>query len=130
MLAHFREMAAATDVPLNADFENGFADDPDGVAENVARCIATGVAGLSIEDLPKNDTPLYDFDTAVARVKAARAAIDRAGGDVVFTARAENFLRGVAISTMLSGVSGPTRQPAPIAFMRRASRSANTLKRW
>ena len=96
MLAHFREMAAATDVPLNADFENGFADDPDGVAENVTRCIATGVAGLSIEDSPKNDTPLYDFDTAVARVKAARAAIDRAGGDVVFTARAENFLRGVA----------------------------------
>ena len=96
VLAHFREMAAATDVPLNADFENGFADDPDGVAENVARCIATGVAGLSIEDSPKNDTPLYDFDTAVARVKAARAAIDRAGGDVVFTARAENFLRGVA----------------------------------
>ena len=95
VLAHFREMAEATDVPLNADFENGFADDPDGVAENVTRCIATGVAGLSIEDSPKDDaTPLYDFDTAVARVKAARAAIDRAGGEVVFTARAENFLRG------------------------------------
>ncbi len=96
VLAYYREMAAATDVPLNADFENGFADDPDGVAENVTRCIATGVAGLSIEDSPKDDTPLYDFDTAVARVKAARAAIDRAGGGVVFTARAENFLRGVA----------------------------------
>jgi 2-methylisocitrate lyase-like PEP mutase family enzyme len=96
VLAHFRQMAAATDVPLNADFENGFADDPDGIAENVTRCIATGVAGLSIEDSPKNDTPLYDFDIAVARVKAARAAIDRAGGGVVFTARAENFLRGVA----------------------------------
>jgi 2-methylisocitrate lyase-like PEP mutase family enzyme len=96
VLAHFREMAEATDVPLNADFENGFADDPDSVADNVTRCIATGVSGLSIEDSPKDDaTPLYDFDTAVARVKAARAAIDRAGGDVVFTARAENFLRGV-----------------------------------
>jgi 2-methylisocitrate lyase-like PEP mutase family enzyme len=96
VLAHFREMAAATDVPLNADFENGFADDPDGVAENVARCIATGVAGLSIEDSPNDaKTPLYDFDRSVARVKAARAAIDRAGGDVVFTARAENFIRGV-----------------------------------
>ena len=81
--------------PLNADFENGFADDPDGVAENVTRCIATGVAGLSIEDLPKSATPLYDLDLAVARVKAARAAIDSAGGDVVFTARAENFIRGV-----------------------------------
>ena len=88
-------MAAATDVPLNADFENGFADDPDRVAENVTRCIATGVAGLSIEDSPKDATPLYDFDRSVARVKAARAAIDRAGGDVVFTARAENFIRGV-----------------------------------
>ena len=130
VLAHFREMAAATDVPLNADFENGFADDPDGVAENVTRCIATGVAGLSIEDSPKNDTPLHDFDTAVARVKAARAAIDRAGGDVVFTARAENFLRGVADLDESSGVCEPTRQPAPIAFMRRASRPANTLKRW
>jgi len=96
VLAHFREMAEATDVPLNADFENGFADDPDSVADNVTRCIATGVSGLSIEDSPKDDaTPLYDFDTAVARVKAARAAIDRAGGDVAFTARAENFLRGV-----------------------------------
>jgi len=95
VLAHFRELAAATDVPLNADFENGFADDPDGVAANVARCIATGVAGLSIEDAPKSETPLYDFDLSVARVRAARAAIDRAGGDVVFTARAENFIRGV-----------------------------------
>jgi 2-methylisocitrate lyase-like PEP mutase family enzyme len=95
VLAHFRELAAATDVPLNADFENGFADDPAGVADNVTRCVATGVAGLSIEDSPKTATPVYDFDLAVERVKAARAAIDRAGGDVVFTARAENFIRGV-----------------------------------
>ena len=96
VLAHFHELAEATDVPLNADFENGFADDPDGVADNVTRCIATGVAGLSIEDSPKDAaTRLYDFDLSVARVKAARAAIDRAGGDVVFTARAENFIRGV-----------------------------------
>ena len=96
VLAHFGELAAATDVPLNADFEDGLADGLDGVAENVARCVATGVAGLSIEDSPNDGkTPLYDLDTAVARVKAARAAIDRAGGDVVFTARAENFIRGV-----------------------------------
>jgi 2-methylisocitrate lyase-like PEP mutase family enzyme len=96
VLAHFRELAAATDVPLNADFENGFADDPDGVADNVTRCIATGIAGLSIEDSPKDaSTPLYDFDLSVARVKAARAAIDRAGGDVVFTARSENFILAV-----------------------------------
>jgi 2-methylisocitrate lyase-like PEP mutase family enzyme len=96
VLAHYRELAEATDVPLNADFENGFADDPEGVAENVARCITTGVAGLSIEDSPQHGTtPLYDFNHSVARVKAARAAIDRAGGDVVFTARAEGFIRGV-----------------------------------
>ena len=95
VLAHYRELAAATDVPLNADFENGFADDPDGVVANVARCIATGVAGLSIEDSPQQSSvPLYDFDVALARVKAARAAIDKAGGDVVFTARTEGFIRG------------------------------------
>jgi 2-methylisocitrate lyase-like PEP mutase family enzyme len=96
VLAHFRELAEATDVPLNADFEDGFGSDPESVAENVTRCIATGVAGLSIEDSPNNGVlPLYNLDAAVARVKAARAAIDRAGGDVVFTARAENFVRGV-----------------------------------
>jgi len=96
VLAHFRELAEATDVPLNADFENGFADRPDDVADNVTRCIATGVAGLSIEDSPNDGTtPLYDFALSVARVKAVRAAIDRAGGDVVFTARAEGFIRGM-----------------------------------
>lgn len=95
VLDHYWELVQATDVPLNADFENAFADDPDGVAVNVTRCIATGVAGLSVEDSPKSDKPLYDFDLSVARVEAARAAIDRAGGDVMFTARAENFIRGV-----------------------------------
>jgi 2-methylisocitrate lyase-like PEP mutase family enzyme len=95
VLAHFRELAQATEVPLNADFENGFADDPDAVAANVTLCIATGVAGLSIEDSTNSPaTPLYDFDLALARVKAARAAIDKAGGDVVFTARTEGFIRG------------------------------------
>ena len=96
VLAHFRELAAATDVPLNADFEDGLADDLEGLSQNVTRCVATGVAGLSIEDSPNNSaTPLYPVDVAVARVKAARAAIDRAGGDVIFTARAEGFIRGV-----------------------------------
>ena len=95
VLAHFREIAAATDVPVNADFEGGLADDPDKVAANVKRCIDTGVAGLSIEDSTGDpDQPLYDFDLALARVKAARAAIDKAGGDVVFTARTEGFIRG------------------------------------
>lgn len=95
MLAHFREIAQAADVPLNADFEGGFADDPEGVAKNVRLCIETGVSGLSIEDsTPDPAIPLYDFDLTIARVKAARAAIDKAGGDVVFTARSEGFIRG------------------------------------
>jgi len=95
VLAHYRELASATDIPLNADFENGYADDPDQVAENVTQCIATGVAGLSIEDSPQLGAfPLYDFDKALARVKATRAAIDKAGGAVVFTARTEGFIRG------------------------------------
>jgi 2-methylisocitrate lyase-like PEP mutase family enzyme len=96
VLAHYRELAEATEIPLNADFENGFADDPEGVAANVTRCIATGVAGLSVEDSPQSGaTPLYDLDKAVTRMKAARAAVDRAGGEVVLTGRAENFIRGV-----------------------------------
>ena len=96
-LAHYREIAQATDIPLNADFEGGYADDPDEVAANVRLCIDTGVAGLSIEDFTGNEgnegnDPLYDFDLAVKRVRAARDAIDKAGGDVVFTARTEGFI--------------------------------------
>ncbi len=95
MLDHLHELVVETDIPVNADFEGGFADDPAGVAENVRRCIETGVAGLSIEDSTSDSAvPLYDFDLTVARVKAARAAIDKAGGDVVFTARSEGFIRG------------------------------------
>jgi 2-methylisocitrate lyase-like PEP mutase family enzyme len=96
VLAHYRELAAATEVPLNADFENGFADAPEDVAKNVRRCIETGVAGLSIEDSTKSGPkPLYDLPLAVERMKAARAAIDAAGGDVLLTGRAENFIAGV-----------------------------------
>ena len=95
MLAHFRELAAATDVPLNADLEGGFADAPEGVAESVKLCVETGVAGLSIEDSTSDPgVPLYDFDLALARVRAARGAIDAVGGEVVFTARSEGFIRG------------------------------------
>jgi 2-methylisocitrate lyase-like PEP mutase family enzyme len=94
VLAHCREIAAAADVPVNADFEAGYADDPAGVAENVRLCVETGVAGLSIEDATADDAnPLYDFDTALARVRAARAAIDKTGSGVVFTARTEGFIR-------------------------------------
>lgn len=95
VLAHYKELADAADIPLNADFEDGFGRTLGEVAENVTKCIATGVAGLSIEDSPQGGPPrLYEFDEAVARVKAARAAIDKAGGDVLFTARSEGFIRG------------------------------------
>jgi 2-methylisocitrate lyase-like PEP mutase family enzyme len=95
VLAHFRDIVSATDLPVNADFENGYANDPLQLAENVARCVATGVAGLSIEDATGEDAePLYDFDTAVARVKVARAAVDRTGVKVLLTARTEGFIRG------------------------------------
>ena len=95
VLEHCREIAEAADVPVNADFEGGYADDPAGVAENVTLCIETGIAGLSIEDFTgREDDPLYDFDLALERVRAAREAIDKAGGDVVFTARTEGFIHG------------------------------------
>ena len=94
VLAHCREIAETADVPVNADFENGYADDPDEMAANVRLCIDTGVAGLSIEDFTGRDAePLYDFDLAVKRVRAARDAIDKAGGDVILTARTEGFIR-------------------------------------
>jgi 2-methylisocitrate lyase-like PEP mutase family enzyme len=94
-LEHLRTMVDATDVPVNADFENGFALDADGVARNVRLAVETGVAGLSIEDSTGDaSTPLYDIDTAVARMRAARKAIDQAGGDTLLVGRAECFLVG------------------------------------
>ncbi len=95
MLAHIEAMVGATDLPVNADFGQGFADDPDEVAHNVRLCVATGVAGLSIEDATGDRArPLYDPDLAARRVRAARTAIDEAGGDVVLTGRAEGFVHG------------------------------------
>ena len=95
MLDHIREVVAATPLPVNADFQNGFADEPDGVASNVALCIATGVAGLSIEDAAGGrSSALYDLPLAVERVRAARAAIDASGLPVVLTARCEAWLVG------------------------------------
>jgi len=94
-LAHLREIVAATDVPVNADFESGFASDAAGVAESVRLAVETGVAGLSIEDSTGNAaSPLFDIDTAVARMRAARGAIDKAGGDTLLVGRAECFLVG------------------------------------
>jgi 2-methylisocitrate lyase-like PEP mutase family enzyme len=94
-LAHLAELAAAIDVPLNADFEDGYADDPAGVAANVQLAVEAGVAGLSIEDATgKSASPLFTLDEAVARVRAARRAIDAAGGDTLLVARAECYLVG------------------------------------
>jgi 2-methylisocitrate lyase-like PEP mutase family enzyme len=93
MLAHFKELVAVTDIPVNADFENGYADDADDVAESVRLCIATGVAGLSIEDaIDRKEKRIYEFDLAVDRIRAAREAIGNSG--VVLVGRAEGFLVG------------------------------------
>jgi 2-methylisocitrate lyase-like PEP mutase family enzyme len=79
-------------LPINADFEAGFADDPDGVAANVTRAVDTGVAGLSIEDL--TGAELYPLSLAVERIQAARAAIDRSGHDVLLVGRSEGYRVG------------------------------------
>ena len=94
-LSHIAEIAAAVDLPVNADFASGYGVDPRGVAESVTRCVATGVAGLSIEDATGDQSaPLYELPLAVERVRAARQAIDQSGGDVLLTARAECYLVG------------------------------------
>lgn len=95
VLAHLRLLTARTTVPINADFENAFAREPEGVARNVALAVETGVAGLSVEDSTGDASdPLYAFDLAVERIAAARAAIDGAGGGVMLTARSEGFITG------------------------------------
>ncbi len=94
-LAHLHEMVAATDVPVNADFESGFAVDTAGVAQSVRLAVETGVAGLSIEDSTGDSTqPLFALSEAVGRMRAARQAIDKVGGDTLLVGRAECFLVG------------------------------------
>jgi 2-methylisocitrate lyase-like PEP mutase family enzyme len=93
VLQHLASLCAAVDLPVNADFESGFASDPEGVAANVGLAIETGVAGLSIEDRDINAPfGLYDMAFAAERIRAARAAIDRSGKDVVLVARTEGLL--------------------------------------
>ena len=92
---HFRTVAAAVDVPVSGDFEHGFADDPEDVAANATKVAATGVAGFSIEDSTGNpDNPLFAFDLAVERIKAARAAIKASGAPLLLTGRSEGYLVG------------------------------------
>jgi len=95
VLAHLRAIVAATDLPVNADFESGFAPDPQGVADSVRLAVATGIAGLSIEDSTGDAAqPLYAVEVAADRIRAARAAIDAAGADTLLVGRAENFFVG------------------------------------
>ena len=95
VLAHLGALTARTDVPINADFENAFAREPDQVGQNVGLAVATGIAGLSVEDSTgEAEAPLYDFDLAVERIAAARAAIKSTGADVMLTARSEGFIAG------------------------------------
>lgn len=97
MLTHIAEIVGATPLPVNADFQAGYADEPEQVAANVVRCVATGAAGLSIEDATGDPShPLYARELAVERVRAARAAIDGTGSGVVLTARCEAWLVGDA----------------------------------
>src|SRR5437660_4081718 len=93
MLAHIRELVEATDIPVNADFENGYADDPDDVADSVRLCVETGVAGLSIEDAAdRKESPIYDVDLAIERIHAVQEALHGTG--VLLVGRAEGFLVG------------------------------------
>ena len=95
MLKHIAEMVASVDLSVNADFESGYAREPEGVAANVRLCVETGVAGLSIEDATGDRAkPLFDLPVAVERMQAARAAIDATGADVLLVGRAECFLVG------------------------------------
>jgi 2-methylisocitrate lyase-like PEP mutase family enzyme len=92
VLGHLAQLCEAVDLPVNADFEDGFAREPEGVAANVTRAIGTGVAGLSIEDRKADGSGLYDREFAVERIRAARAAIDGSGEDVILVARTEGLL--------------------------------------
>jgi 2-methylisocitrate lyase-like PEP mutase family enzyme len=95
VLAHLQTLVEATDLPVNADFQNGFAAEPARVAENVRAALATGIAGLSIEDATGDAAqPLYPLPSAIERLRAARGAIDASGVEVVLVGRAECFLVG------------------------------------
>ena len=95
MLTHIREIVEATSLPVNADFHAGYADEPEDVAANVQLCVATGVAGLSIEDSTgRSDCPLYEKKLAIQRIRAARSAIETSKSGVILTARCEAWLVG------------------------------------
>jgi 2-methylisocitrate lyase-like PEP mutase family enzyme len=95
MLGHIADVVAAVDLPVSADFQSGYAREPEALAENVRRCLETGVAGLSIEDATGDRlNPLYELPRAIERIKAARGAVDASGTAALLTARAECYLVG------------------------------------
>jgi 2-methylisocitrate lyase-like PEP mutase family enzyme len=127
VLAHLSSLARGLDVPLNADFENGHAQDAAGVAHNVRRAVETGVSGLSIEDFRPGGQgePLYPLAEAVARVRAARDAIDATGADVVLTARCEGYLHGRAdLDATLARMTAYAEAGADCLFAPGASKPA------
>lgn len=94
-LAHFRVLADGVQVPINADFEKGFARDPDALARNVVRAAATGIAALSVEDSTGDEAdPLFEFPLAVERIRASRRALDERTRDVMLVGRSEGFIAG------------------------------------
>jgi hypothetical protein len=122
VLAHVREIVQATPLPVNADFQSGYADTPEGVADSVARCVGTGCAGLSIEDASGDPaSPLFPLDVALARLRAAREAIDASRVPVVLTRAARRGSWGSPIPPPWPGRGlPPTPPPGPIACTRRA----------
>ena len=121
-LAHLRVVVDAVAVPVNADFKDGYAVEPEGVKANVTSAVATGIAGLSIEDSTGDEAdPLFDLELAVERIRAAREAIDESGTGVVLTGRSEGFVCGRPTSTRRSVGFARTRRRVPTACTPRGS---------
>ena len=119
VVAHVADLVGATELPVNADFQAGYAGDVDGVAANVARCVQTGVAGLSIEDATgRPGAPLFELGEATDRIRAARSAIDTSGTGVMLTARAESFLVGIdePLADVLERLAAYARAGADVLF--------------
>ena len=128
VLSHVAELVEATSLPVSADFQAGYADDPEGVEVNVARCLAVGVAGLSIEDATGDpDAPLFARAEAVERIAAARAAIDRHAPGAILTGRCEAFLVGAPdpLDTVLSRLDAYAAAGADCLYAPGVTRSSD-----
>ena len=130
VLEHLRQIASAVEVPVSADFEGGYASDPEGVAESVELAAATGIAGLSIEDSTRgSDEPLYPFDLAVERVRAARRAIDESGTGIVLTDAPRGSSSEGPTSTRRSAACRRTPRPVRTASTHRSSTRPSRCRR-